>query len=389
MSKVVILGSSPVAVKLIDQLRKKNYAGDISLILFDGFLPYERQFLSHQKNIEQAEWPAIQPAEFFESQKVNVFFDQEISRINTSRKKIFTENKNQLDYDWLIITEMPKNKFPDIKGITKTGLFNARKKKAVATVIEKFSFAENITIVSDDLMGFDLACYFSQKRSDVLLVQSDQGFLNRVFSDEVSDWFFAQLLHQRIKVETANPINEILGDAEIKAVRLDSGKVYATDLVLFDGQPEDLRLFYDSAMEMHDQIIVNEMLQTGEDGVFAVDPVGMIRGHLKFSQNQQAELMTEQIIAKENNSSFEPSELGAEVMLIHDHFDLGELTIDCIGELLTRPQVETKEYFDKDKNEFKKMFILEGIIVGCVLVNLRKEFDKYLNFIGKDVNVTL
>ncbi|MBF0483723.1 MAG: FAD-dependent oxidoreductase [Candidatus Omnitrophica bacterium] len=393
MSKLVIIGASPVSIQLIKQLRDKNFSGDITLMLFDGFLPYTREVLSTQTNLDQAQWPLIQPKEFFDSLKVNVLFDREISRINTSRKKIFTENKDQLDYDWLVIAETPKNRFPDIKGVNKEGVFGARKKKDVATVIEKFSFAENIIISSDDFSGFDLACYFAQKRSDVVLVQSSHGFFTEMFSAEILEWLQARLREKRITLEIANVVQEVLGDMEVKAVRLASGKVYAGEVVIFDGLAEDLRLFYDSAIEMKDQVVVNEFFQTTESSIFALDEVGLVRGSKKNHHGvsneylaHQANVAAEHILAREQGQEVAGNITYSSPFSKHI-FKLGDFEFSFLGDCVHAPNIEVSEILDKEQNQYRKSFMSNGILVGAILINYQKDLDKYLNSIGKEVNV--
>ena len=42
MKKIVILGSSPVGVKVIEEVRGRGSADEITLIAFDGHYPYQR-----------------------------------------------------------------------------------------------------------------------------------------------------------------------------------------------------------------------------------------------------------------------------------------------------------------------------------------------------------
>ena len=50
------------------------------------------------------------------------------------RKKIFTDDKEQIDYDVLVVTDTPENRFPDIKGVNKAGVFGFKKLKDIEEI---------------------------------------------------------------------------------------------------------------------------------------------------------------------------------------------------------------------------------------------------------------
>jgi hypothetical protein len=61
-----------------------------------------------------------------------------------------------------------------------------------------------------------------------------------------------------IRVFSENAVEEILGDAEVKAVKLKSGKVLACDTVIFDEAKADIRMLSEPTLTDEDKICIED-----------------------------------------------------------------------------------------------------------------------------------
>ena len=74
--------------------------------------------------------------------------------------------------------------------------------------------------------------------------------------DEETGLLLKQILEGKgIRVFSENAIEEILGDVEVKAVKLKSGKVLASDAVIFDEAKADMRMLSEPTLTDQDQIV--------------------------------------------------------------------------------------------------------------------------------------
>ena len=80
-----------------------------------------------------------------------------------------------------------------------------------------------------------------------------------------------------VRVIKENSVVEILGEGEVKAVRLSSGKVLAAQMAIFGDTFADLKLFNDSPLEKERGILVDESFKTNLEGIFAVDALAQKR----------------------------------------------------------------------------------------------------------------
>ena len=60
------------------------------------------------------------------------------------RKKIVIEDNGQIDYDILIITDTPENRFPTIKGANRTGIYGYKKLKDVDQMLNVLPVGDTV-----------------------------------------------------------------------------------------------------------------------------------------------------------------------------------------------------------------------------------------------------
>ena len=106
-----------------------------------------------------------------------------------------------------------------------------------------------------------MACALSQLKKEVTVISSKAGLLPDIF-DEETGLLLKQILEGKgVRVFSENAVEEILGDAEVKAVKFKSGKVLACDTVIFDEAKVDIRMLSEPTLTDQDQICIEAMFQ--------------------------------------------------------------------------------------------------------------------------------
>jgi len=115
-----------------------------------------------------------------------------------------------------------------------------------------------VAVSVSNIQGFNMACALSHLKKEVTVVSSGTGLLSDIF-DEETGLLLKQILEARgISIYSDNAIEEILGDAEVKAVKLKSGKVLAADTVIFDEAKADIRMLSEPTLTSEDKICIEE-----------------------------------------------------------------------------------------------------------------------------------
>ncbi|VAX35317.1 hypothetical protein MNBD_UNCLBAC01-599, partial [hydrothermal vent metagenome] len=185
------------------------------------------------------------------------------------RKKIFMEDKSQIDFDEFYIANVPAYQFPDIKGIKKMGVYGLKSLKDIEKIINDLRLKETLVIQSTSADDLSIAKALVQREKEVIFIAQDA-------MDE-------SLGIEGLQIIQDNAIVEILGEKEGKAIRLRTGKVFAADVVMFGDLTEDFKIFTNSTLEVDQKICVNEEGLTNCDNVFALGEAAQVHESFALS----------------------------------------------------------------------------------------------------------
>ena len=381
MKRIVILGSSAAGAKMIEEVRRNDTESEITVVALDGHYPYNRDAFA--AFIAKETSPAnvfYRTKDFYEQHNVRMVFDQKISRINFKRKKIFTEDKQEIDYDVLLVTDTPGNRYPDIKGTNKENIYGYKKLKDIDQIVNALPVVRTVVIQSDSFSGLEAAMSFIKREKEVILVSSENGFLNRHFEAEVLQWLTGALEEKGLRVMPENAIAEILGDKDAKAVRLQSGKVFSAEVILFMETDEDLRLFSSSSITTGRKIEVSSEFKAGADDVFVVDQACSLSGPDPVTPLPVLEEQAKAVVAVINGQ-----ESVFSIPVCSWNQKIEGFVITVLGRI-DEEGLTVNRTFDQESGTYRGLYLKDNALVGALLVNKENERGSLL---GNIFNKTL
>lgn len=273
MKKIISLGHSLTAIKTIEEIKSREEV-EVTVISQENIYPYNRGLVVSlpAKKITQNK-VLYRPVDDYEKQGIRFIFDKKPTRINFKRGRVTLDDKEHLDYDFLILTEFFLPPFHHLKGANKTGLFNVRLLSDMTAFVKFMPLAETIVVESDHLAGLKTALALCEANKETLLVTSGKTLLNGSLAEADALILQAKAEEAGLRIFFQNRIAEILGDADAKAIRLQNGKVYGCQAVLSDADLPDLRLFKETELQFGQRVAVNNYYQTNFENVFALDGV--------------------------------------------------------------------------------------------------------------------
>ena len=394
MKKILIIGNSIAGAKAAEEIRSQEVDCEILMIFSDGHYPHDRYRLGEFISSEiKAKELLYKDPEFYKDKNIGVMLNTRVKRINFKRKKIFTENKEQIDYDVLIITDFPSAKISNIKGSNKKGIYKLRDLNNIDDIMKEIPFFDTVVVQSDSLLGLNMSIALAAIRKEVFLLISDEESLWSIFDSKGYEYILKILNDSGVKVLSGSSVTEILGDNDVKAVRLSSGKVLGTQMIIFGETTEHINLINNSELKKDRKIVVNDSFKTSYDDVYAVDnicEVGEESGNLYYLLNEEYNIKS---VLEQQGVIVGNTILGKEAdICFSDPFsyslNLNEASIVFIGSQLLDSE-ELKEYrsVNEDENKYKYLYIFNNIVVGAVIINDSKEIDKFLHLIKEKVNV--
>jgi len=382
MKRVVCLGSSLAGLTAIEKIKEKSNDYDCTILSLDGSFPAYRERYPQLigKNIKIDDL-CIKEKNFFENNKINMVLDKKINRVNFNRKIIFTEDKEEINFDILLICDFPTAKWPDIKGTNKNGVYSLNKSKNILECYEILPIIDAVVIESQRPDGFLLALAYLQGKKVVSLITKKEWLLPSYFSKEVSDALVSALEDQGLKIYTSNEISEILGEGDAKAVRLKSNKVLAADATFLADVLPDPKLINSSNLARGERISVDQNNKTNLENVFALDLAclrpGSSQGQFKSAGElvQEGERVAAQILGEE---------ISLEAQLSKKELVTEALSIAIYGE--SSLGSESKEVFDPAGLCYKRLIYRKGEPIGAVLINAEDKKEIFEKFLKKEID---
>ncbi len=271
MKKILILGSSIAGVKAIEEIRR--FEPDCAAtILTDGEYPYDRGLFAPIL-AKEVDYKKIfyKPNDYYEKNRVTVVTGKKIARINLKKCKVTTDDKEAYEGDVLIVTDAPGYKLPEIKGVNKNGVYTLQQLTELDQILDVLPLIDAVVIQSNSNRGASLAAAFLKRDKEVTWVVSNDQVAQDLMAANTTGQLTGAAKENKLRVVAANPIAEILGEGDVKAIRLKSGKVLAAQIIIFPDAPVDFKFLTDPAVTTDGKIPVNEQFQTGIEGVFALD----------------------------------------------------------------------------------------------------------------------
>jgi NAD(P)H-nitrite reductase large subunit len=373
MKKIVVLGSSPAGVKAVEGIRAFDRESEITIVGFDGNYPYDRNlFPGILANETPYKDVFCKAKKFYEENRIHVVLDQKVTRVNLRKNKITFEDKEQRDYDVLIITDTPTIKLPEVKGNTKNGVFHLKRLKGIERMIDTLPLTDTVVIQSDGWTGLQAAVAFLKRKKDVVLITLGPYLLFKMCSAVVGGTIAQALMSKGLRIICENSIAEILGEADAKAIRLQEGKVMASQMIIFEDAREDLRIFADSSLEINRGICINKHLRSNLENVFAVENVCESNQYPFAPEDLVSAVVLEEqgrIVA----ASLKGEDASFAMPLVTRSLSFEDLSLDILGQPSSESIAADQMLYDADKKAYAQLYGKGHVCTGAFLVNAREQ----------------
>ncbi|MDE2028614.1 MAG: FAD-dependent oxidoreductase [Candidatus Omnitrophica bacterium] len=255
--KTLVVGNSADVLPIIGHIQAQGQL--VTLFATEGVLPYERRLLPDMLAGSVSEESLFTTSKALLAKHQPTLVTQEaLNRISVKRRYLTTAKKAQIDYDRLILVDTGELILPAVKGLQRTGVFDCWRLTSIKAMQKYLPFMDSVIVPATRIQGLNIACALSQFKKEVTVVSSGLGLLPEIF-DEETGLLLKQILEGKgIRVINENAVEEILGEAEVKAVKLRSGKVLACEAVIFDEAKADIRMLSEPTLTHEDKICIED-----------------------------------------------------------------------------------------------------------------------------------
>ncbi|WP_433194235.1 NAD(P)/FAD-dependent oxidoreductase [Nocardia sp. CA-107356] len=278
--RFVIVGGGLAAAKLAEALRDNDFAGAVTLISAEDYLPYERPPLSkeHLAGKKSLEEFTVDPGQWYRDHHIDVRLGTEVGAIDRTAKTVTLPDGSTLGYDKLALATGSTPRRLPIPGMDARGVYTLRTIGDSDTLIELFGTARRLVIIGAGWIGLEVASAARAAQVEVTIVEAAQLPLLAALGPEMAR-VFAQLHRDhgvdfRFGAQVSEITTHQVETDLATGVRLADGTVIEGDAVLVAiGARPNIELAAAAGLATDGGVLVDANLATSDPDIVAVGDI--------------------------------------------------------------------------------------------------------------------
>ena len=390
MKNIIIIGNSAAGIAAIEPIRDKDKASKITVISDEDYTGYCRCVLSYYLSGEVDEKRLIyRPKEFYSENNIDLILNKKVERVEPKKNQVVLEDKTKLGYDSLILATGASSKFPEIKGAHKRGVFGLRKVSNVKEILGLLPVTKTACILGGGLIGLKGAHALKKRGLEVKVIIKSKQVLSQVLDKTAADIIQQHLASHGLEILTGLDVSEILGNGDLKAIKLDSGKVIGCELVIIGkGVSPNIGLVKDTEIKVNEGVITDKFLKSSVENIFAAGDCAETYD-LAFEKYQVNALWPNAVeqgcLAGRNLLGENLSYNGSIGMNSVEFFGLPIISMGIVREA---EGMEALTILDVNNKVYKKILLKDNCLKGVILLNRIENSGIYLELIKHKADVS-
>ena len=397
MKKFLIIGNSAAGIAAAEGIRAKNKDDKITIVSDENYPCYSRCLISYYlAGAIKEKGVVYRDEQFFKQNNIELLLNRKAVSLRPKKSTVVVEEKQDdsvkkasLEYDYLILANGASAKMLDIKGIKKKGVFGFRTIEDAKQISTLVPISTTGCVLGGGLIGLKAAYGLKKRGLEVkVLIRSNQ-VLSQVLDKESADMFQQRIHDNGIEIVTGVDVSEILGNGDVKAVKLGSNKVIGCSIVVVGkGVNPNIELVKESGVETAEGIIVGEGMRTNIENIFAAGDVCETYDPAldKRVVNALWPNAVEQGRIAGNNAAGENLKYDGSIGM--NSVEFFGLPMISMGITKPKPDFGCEEFTHKADGIYKKIVVKDNRLVGMIAVGKLEQSGIYLKLIKEKIDIS-
>ena len=288
----VIVGASMAGAKAAEAMRDAGFDGRVVLVGDERERPYERPPLSkgYLMGKDDREKVFVHKEGWYAEHNVELRLGMTVTGLHRPEHEIELAGGERINYDKLLLATGSSPRKLQVPGADLTGVHYLRRLGDSEALRDVISRSGSLVVVGAGWIGLEVAAAARQAGVEVTVIEPQPAPLHAALGREVGDIFAAFHRDHGVDIRTGSGVKVIEGsDGRVTGVTTTSGEAVAADAVLVGvGVKPNVRLAEAAGLEVEVGIVVDEMLQTSDEAIWAAGDVANA-WHPLFDQRVRVE----------------------------------------------------------------------------------------------------
>ena len=274
-ARIVIAGGGQAAVQAVDTLRRRGFAGELTLVGDEPWPPYQRPPLS-KKYLAGAldrERLLIRPAAFFAEHAVTTHFGHQVTEIARRERKVRLDNGLALPYDALLLATGSRPRRLLVPGSELAGVHYLRTIADADRIRAECAPGGQLVIIGGGYIGLEVAATARERGMEVTVLEMAARVMSRVTSAEMSAFYEAEHARHGVRIRCNESVRALHGDprtGRVRSVLTEGGGEYPADLVIVGvGVAPADELAQAAGLECENGVVTDVHCRTADEAIYA------------------------------------------------------------------------------------------------------------------------
>jgi 3-phenylpropionate/trans-cinnamate dioxygenase ferredoxin reductase component len=273
--RIVIVGGGQAAMQAVDTLRRRGFAGQLTLVGDEPWPPYQRPPLSKKylAGSLDRERLLFRPAAFFAEHAVTTHFGRRVAEIARRERHARLDDGLVLPYDALLLATGSRPRRLLVPGSELAGMHYLRTIADADRIRSECAAGRRLVIIGAGYIGLEVAATACERGMEVTVLEMASRVMSRVTSPEVSAFYEAEHARQGVRIRCNESVRALHGDARtgrVRAVLTEAGREYPADLVIagVGVAPAD-ELAKAAGLECENGVVTDAYCGTADEAIYA------------------------------------------------------------------------------------------------------------------------
>jgi nitrite reductase (NADH) large subunit len=381
---LVIVGNGMAAARLVDELSKValgRYA--VAVIGEEPRLAYNRVLLSSVLAGETASHEIeLRPASWWRDRGVTLKYGCAVGEVDVGRRELKIANEESVSFSKLVLATGSSPLRLNLPGVELAGVHTFRDSRDVDLLLTLAAAKKRVVVVGGGLLGLEAAYGLAKAGAPVTLVHLMDRLMERQLDAPAGALLKSLVEKKGINVLLNANTSRIIGASRVEGVELNDGRrIDADAVILAAGIRPNIALAKEAGIAVNRGIVVDDQLQTGADGIFALGECAEQRGicyGLVEPAYEQAKVLAQHLAGRS-------AIYGGSVTATN--LKVSGVGVFSAGEFLGSDHSEAIVLSDFRRGTYKKLVVEEGRLIGAVLVGETTDALWYLQMIRARENI--
>src|SRR3954470_3821616 len=278
---LVIVGNGMAAARLVDELAKTalgRYA--IAVIGDEPRLAYNRVLLSSVLAGETASHDIeLRPAAWWRDRGVPLKYGCMATEIDAGRRELKIAGDESLSFSRLVLATGSNPLRLNVPGAELAGVHTFRDSRDVDLLLALAAGRKRVVVVGGGLLGLEAAYGLARAGARVTLIHLMDRLMERQLDAPAAELLKSLVERKGIEILLNANTARLHGDTRVEGVELSDGRRLDADAVIFSaGIRPNVALAREAGIAINRGIVVDDAMQTGAPGIFALGECAEHRG---------------------------------------------------------------------------------------------------------------